>query len=242
MDKKIYSIAFILLALFSLTQLATLLKSSLEINIYDIYTKITDFYSLFYFIIPLFTLFLLVFFIKVRNMEYAILRFLSRKELFLSTVMALFQLAFGFTITVILIVILESFTFISFDNNWSELMLSGDSYYYFILHPGQGMVDLLKNLSPLFYVIHSFLLLFLMFSFVSLLFYILIILTEKVWFAFISVLTVMIINIVSEIMFIIWFNPISLVKHVIPLEYIATYQLSGEHFPYQMYLFWAGGL
>lgn len=82
MDKKIYSIAFILLALFSLTQLATLLKSSLEINIYDIYTKITDFYSLFYFIIPLFTLFLLVFFIKVRNMEYAILRFLSRKELF----------------------------------------------------------------------------------------------------------------------------------------------------------------
>ncbi|WP_341302690.1 hypothetical protein MHB44_10315 [Lysinibacillus sp. FSL H8-0500] len=227
-NKNINIFIFILLSLYSLDLLFSTVENDLETNVYDLLMKITGFLPLSYIMIPTFLIIITVHFSAGEVQNYIAFRFKSKRQWYQMNVIFIAQLTAIFSLTVVGIMLLQSAFILSFKNNWSEFALS----YY------KNHATFLSNYSPMLYSIVTIILLWLILFLLGLIYFLIFLWTKK---TMISFMVVFIVNLLNVAITLGKFDGISrylFTDHVNIIQYIYRFNLSQQHFPYSIVLYW----
>lgn len=227
-NKNINIVIVIVLTLFCSNLLLSTLEEKLATNVYDLFMQMTAFLPLSYMMIPTFLIVITAYFSLGEVNNNLLFRFKSKRHWYRTNVILIAQMAAVFIFTIVAIIsILSSFIF-SFKNKWSESSL--DHYNYF--------ANFLSNYSPAVYVIVTVILLWLLLFLLGLIFYLIFLCTKNPILSFLFVFLLNLINVAVFLGDIESLSQFLFTNHVSIMEYINTFGLSQESFPYSIFLYW----
>ncbi|MGE7625466.1 hypothetical protein ACQKMD_21450 [Viridibacillus sp. NPDC096237] len=225
--KKEYILILSILLLYSFYLLReTLIKKG---NLADFLLSVTDFHALFYCISPIFLIAITSFFSVGHIQNYLIVRFKSKKAWYTHNVVLISKFVTVFCILLIAVMILESLLVLDINNKWSEYAIHFYSFHH----------ELLVNFKPLILIITTVLLLWLFLFFSGLLYYVVFLITGKIFISFLFLFALNSINIVGRlsqlenISYYLFYNRINV------FQYIYMTHSDRVDYPFGIFFYWA---
>ncbi|MBM7541205.1 hypothetical protein [Amphibacillus cookii] len=197
-------------------------------NFYDFAIETTEFLSLSYIVIPTYLIILTTHFSVGNIQNYFAFRCSNRYAWYKINLKAVAIVTTVFTFVILAIPLLLATFVFDFANHWSDFALNFYSYHSIFL----------QHVSPVFYLIGTFSLLWLLLFCLGLVFYLVYLTFRRPFIAVIVILLLNIINISATASRMDWLSRFFWTKRVSIFEYIYMTEANQHMFPFQIFLYW----
>lgn len=204
---------------------------SLQKNMYDFLQNATNILNVSYVIIPA-LLIVLVSHLSTKNLNNLfLLRYRNKYSFYKKNIKSIFLIVTKFVCEIIGIITLISIFLLDSQNEWS---LFAKNYF-------KNFPLFLEDFSPLLYVVHSFILLWLFLLFLSLFYFIILLITKNTAVSLIVTILVIVTNMAVTISHLELLGQFSFTKHLDFVQYVYEHQTGSSlsSFPFELYIYWS---